>query len=223
MIKTVLFDLDGTFIDTANDLISTANEIYSKNNKPSISYEEGREIASDGIRAFLKKRFDEKIDNFNLLSEDFLGVYKKNFLNNPILFDDFIETLSILEKHEVRWGIVTNKARYFAEKIIFHHELDKKCSVLMCGDDIGFKSKPSPDLLIEACRIINLSVSEVIYVGDGLRDIQSAKAANIKSVLACYGYLKKTDSIYEWGSDYIINNPKEILSLDCFSFDNGLS
>ena len=84
MIKTVLFDLDGTFIDTANDLISTANEIYSKNNKPSISYEEGREIASDGIRAFLKKRFDEKIDNFNLLSEDFLGVYKKKLYLDKI-------------------------------------------------------------------------------------------------------------------------------------------
>ena len=128
-----------------------------------------------------------------------------------------------LENNGIKWGIVTNKARYFAENIIKHHNLLNRCGVLMCGDDKGFKPKPSPDLLFEACRIVGLHHSDVIYVGDGHRDILSAKAANIKSVLACYGYLKKTDLIDEWEPDFIINNPSELFGLDDLSLDNGLS
>ena len=87
MIKAVLFDLDGTFVDTAFDLFETANIVFASNRKPNISYDVGREIASDGIKAFLRLRFDEKLDNFDVLSEEFLTVYKQQYLNNPVLFD----------------------------------------------------------------------------------------------------------------------------------------
>ena len=223
MIKSILFDLDGTFCDTANDLIETANQVYKKNNKSIISYEVGREIASDGINAFLNLRFDNNKDDFISLSKEFLSIYNDTFLNNASLFNGISYLLQNLDKKDVSWGIVTNKARYFSEKILIHNNLIDKCSVLMCGDDIGFKPKPSPDLLIEACRVLDLNVKDVIYVGDGHRDILAAKSSKIKSVLACYGYLKKTDLIKDWKPDYIINNPIEILELDFFSFDNSLS
>ena len=87
LISTVLFDLDGTFVDTAFDLIETANIVYKNNHKSNIDYEEGREIASDGIKAFLRLRFDEDKDNFDLLSDEFLTIYNQQFLNNPLLFD----------------------------------------------------------------------------------------------------------------------------------------
>ncbi len=223
MTRLVLFDLDGTFVDTADDLIETANTIYLDNNKSKITYEIGREVASDGIRAFLKLRFNENTDNFNLLTDQFLKLYNKNFLNSPSLFDGINSLLIGLENNGIKWGIVTNKARYFAENIIKHHNLLNRCGVLMCGDDKGFEPKPSPDLLSEACRIAGLHCSDVIYVGDGHRDILSAKAANIKSVLACYGYLKKTDLIDEWEPDFIINNPSELFGLEDLSLDNSLS
>ena len=223
MIKSILFDLDGTFCDTANDLIETANQVYTKNNKSIISYEVGREIASDGINAFLNLRFDNNKDDFISLSNEFLSIYNDTFLNNASLFNGISYLLQNLDKKDVSWGIVTNKARYFSEKILIHNNLIDKCSVLMCGDDIGFKPKPSPDLLIEACRVLDISVENVIYIGDGHRDILAAKSSKIQSVLACYGYLKKTDLIKDWEPDYIINNPIEILELDFFSFDNGLS
>ncbi len=223
LIRSILFDLDGTFVDTAQDLIETANIVYANNHKPNISYEVGREIASDGIRAFLRLRFNEERDNFDLLSEEFLTNYNKQFLNTPLLFDGIENLLLNLEEKGVRWGIVTNKVRYFAENIIKYHQLTNRCSVLMCGDDNGFKPKPSPDLLIEACRLLDVNISDVIYVGDSHRDILSAKSAKIKSVLACYGYVKKSDLIEEWNSDYIIHSPLEIFDLDGLTLNNGLS
>ena len=223
MIKAVLFDLDGTFVDTAFDLFETANIIFASNRKPDIAYDVGREIASDGIKAFLRLRFDEKLDNFDVLSEEFLTVYKQQYLNNPVLFDGIENLLLDLEGKGIKWGIVTNKARYFAENIMKYHQLFDSCSVMMCGDDYGFKPKPSPELLIEACRLLDTNISDVIYIGDGHRDILSANSAKIKSVLACYGYLKKGDLIEEWQPNYIIHKPSEVVDLDIFSLNNSLS
>ena len=223
MIKAVLFDLDGTFVDTAFDLFETANIVFASNRKPDISYDVGREIASDGIKAFLRLRFDEKLDNFDVLSEEFLTVYKQQYLNNPVLFDGIENLLLDLEGKGIKWGIVTNKARYFAENIMKYHQLFDSCSVMMCGDDYGFKPKPSPELLIEACRLLDTNISDVIYIGDGHRDILSANSAKIKSVLACYGYLKKGDLIEEWQPNYIIHKPSEVVDLDIFSLNNSLS
>jgi phosphoglycolate phosphatase len=218
----ILFDLDGTVVDSANDLIETANNIYSDNNKQNITYEIGREIASDGVKAFLKLRFNEIDHNFDLLTKDFLKLYNQNFLNNPLLFDGMRSVFLQLKNKGIKWGVVTNKARHFAEKIIKYHELTSECSVLMCGDDRGFKPKPFPDLLLEACRLLDCDISDAVYVGDGHRDILSAKSAKIISVLACYGYLKKSDLIDEWRPDYIIHSPKELLVLDGLSLDNSL-
>ena len=215
MIKAVLFDLDGTFVDTAFDLFETANIVFASNRKPNISY--------DGIKAFLRLRFDEKLDNFDVLSEEFLTVYKQQYLNNPVLFDGIENLLLDLEGKGIKWGIVTNKARYFAENIMKYHQLFDSCSVMMCGDDYGFKPKPSPELLIEACRLLDTNISDVIYIGDGHRDILSANSAKIKSVLACYGYLKKGDLIEEWQPNYIIHKPSEVVDLDIFSLNNSLS
>ena len=223
MIRLILFDLDGTFVDTAFDIIESANIVFKNNNKLNISYEAGREIASDGIKAFLRYRFDEQEDNFDLLSKEFLNIYNQKFLNNPLLFNGIHQLLKDLECNGLKWGIVTNKARYFAENIIRHHNLTEKCSVLMCGDDEGFEPKPSPDLLLEACSLLDTKISDTIYVGDGHRDILSARSAKIKSVLACYGYLKKSDSINDWDADFLIHNPLEIIGLDGFALNNGLS
>jgi 2-phosphoglycolate phosphatase len=222
LISTVLFDLDGTFVDTAFDIIETANIVYKNNYKSEIPYEVGREIASDGVKAYLKLRFDEDKDDFDLLTEEFLTIYNQQFLNNPLLFDGIKDLLLGLEVNGVKWGIVTNKPRYFAENIINYHQLTERCSVLMCGDDDGFKSKPSPELLIEACRLLDVNISNVIYVGDGHRDILSAKAAKIKSVLACYGYLKNSDLINDWHPDYIIHSPSDVINLDGLTFNNSL-
>ncbi|MGE4596824.1 MAG: HAD-IA family hydrolase [Methylophilaceae bacterium] len=212
MAKVVLFDFDGTLADTAPDLVLTTNELLASYDLPPISFEAGRKVASEGTRAFLNLGFKNKSINLDDLTKQFLRIYQKNILNQPMLFEGVIELIDYLDKNNVRWGIVTNKPRIFTECILNYYNLKKRYTLLLCGDD-GFRPKPAPDLLLEACRLLKITPLEVMYVGDGQRDIESAKSAKILSVLACYGYLKISDRIDEWNADYLINSPLELIDL----------
>jgi len=209
MIKKVLFDLDGTLIDSAHDLVQSANDLYALHNHPLITFEEGREVASDGIKAYLNLRFNKRIDNFSELSDEFICIYKGNILKNPILFDGILDLINLLDKNAIGWGIITNKHRCFVEMILKFLNLKQRCELLICGDD-GISPKPSPNMLISACESLKVKSNEVVYVGDAHKDIISSKTANIYAILACYGYLKKEDKIQSWGADAIINHPSEI-------------
>lgn len=212
MIKKVLFDLDGTLIDSAHDLVQSANDLYAMHSHSPITFEEGREVASDGIRAYLNLRFNEEADNFSVLTNEFINIYKSNILNNPILFDGIHDLIALLDKNKIGWGIITNKHRCFVEMILKFVHLDQRCEILICGDD-GISPKPSPNMLISACDSLKVKSNELVYVGDAHKDISSAKTANIFAILACYGYLKKDDKIESWGADSIINHPSEIPAL----------
>ena len=126
MIKKVLFDLDGTLIDSAHDLVQSANDLYAIYNYPLITFEEGREVASDGIKAYLNLRFDEEVDNYSALTNEFINIYKSNILNNPILFDGIYDLINLLDKNKIGWGIITNKHRCFVEMILPFINLDQK-------------------------------------------------------------------------------------------------
>jgi phosphoglycolate phosphatase len=210
--KAFLFDFDGTFADTAPDLIASANYIYAKYNKPSISYEEGRSVASDGTRAFLNLRFDKSHNNLEALTLEFLGYYRKNLLQKSVLFDGINSLIDLLIEEKLKWGVVTNKPREFTEKILSHYGLLNKIDVLLCGDD-GYPTKPAPDMLLKACQILSLDSEDIAYIGDAKRDIIAANSAKMISVLACYGYLKKGDNIDSWRAQRIIHSPDELAAL----------
>ena len=207
--KAFLFDFDGTFADTAPDLIASANYIYSKYNKPSISYEEGRAVASDGTRAFLNLRFDISQNSLEVITLEFLSYYRKNLLQKTILFDGINSLVNLLIKEKIKWGVVTNKPREFTEKILSHYGLLNKIDVLLCGDD-GYPTKPAPDMLLKACQTLALDPPDIAYIGDAKRDIVAANSAKMISILACYGYLKKEDNIESWGAQRIIHSPNEL-------------
>ena len=209
MVNAFLFDFDGTFADTAFDLIDSANFIFTKYKKRLISYEEGREVASDGSRALLSLRFEpEKLQDDALINE-FLSCYTNNLLKNPILFDGIVSLLELIRKKNFKWGVITNKPREFTEKILDHHNLLNSIDVLICGND-GYKTKPSPDMILEASSMMGLNVSDIVYIGDAQRDIDAANDAGTTSILACYGYLKKSDIISEWGADRLIHAPLDL-------------
>jgi 2-phosphoglycolate phosphatase len=211
MSRLFLFDFDGTLADSAPDLILSANYLFDKYEKKPISYEQGREIASDGVNAYLRMRFDDNYD-FDSLTEEFLKHYSDNILNNTVIFEGIPEVIKTIKKKDLYWGIVTNKSRKLTEKILKFHGLINHTDILICGDD-GFTPKPSPEMLISACDSMGVDVSESIYIGDGLRDIQAAISAQMKSVIACYGYLKTTDDIESWGANFLVHHPDEIISL----------
>jgi len=208
-IKAVLFDFDGTFGDTAPDLIHSANFIFNQHNKEILSFTEGRQIASDGIKAFLDKRFDSSIDDYEQLTKEFLNYYYNHLQDNFKLFDGIDSLIDSLDKNNIAWGIVTNKSRMLTDKLLNLYHLNNRCHVVVCGDD-GFKPKPEPDTLLFAIKSLNVAKEQTIYIGDGLRDIIAAKKANIKSILVTYGYLKVDDQYSDWGADYVIEHPSQI-------------
>lgn len=212
LFKAFLFDFDGTFADTAPDLIASANYIYTKYNKPSISYEEGRAIASDGTKAFLHLRFDISQNNLEVISIEFLDYYRKNLLQKTVLFDGIYSLIDLLIKEKIKWGIATNKPREFTEKILSHYGLLNKIDILLCGDD-GYPTKPAPDMLLKACQTLALDPADIAYIGDAKRDIVAANSAKMISILACYGYLKKEDNIDSWRARRIIHSPSELFAL----------
>ena len=208
-IKAVLFDFDGTFGDTAPDLIHSANFIFNQHNKEILSFTEGRQIASDGIKAFLDKRFDNSIDDYEQLTKEFINYYYNHLQDNFKLFDGIDSLIDSLDKNNIAWGLVTNKSRMLTDKLLNLYHLNTRCHVVVCGDD-GFKPKPDPDTLLFAIKSLNVAKEQTIYIGDGLRDIIAAKKANIKSILVTYGYLKVDDQYSDWGADYIIDHPSQI-------------
>ena len=209
-IKAVLFDFDGTFGDTAPDLVNTANYIFNKHKKDPIDFSSGRQIASDGVKAFLDKRFDESKDDYKSLFDQFLNYYDQHLNDNFKLFEGIKKLIDYLDKKEISWGIVTNKSRRLTEKLLKFNDLYNQCSVLVCGDD-GLKPKPYPDTLLYALKSLGIKCHEALYLGDGYRDIQAAKNANIKSILVTYGYLKEEDKYHDWGASYIINHPADLI------------
>ena len=211
MTKLFLFDFDGTLVDSAPDLIISANYLFDKYKKKPISYEQGREIASDGVGAYLKIRFDDNYD-FVKLTEEFLLHYSSTLLSNTVFFEGVPELIEVIKKKKLYWGIVTNKSRVLTEKILKFYGFINHTDILICGDD-GLTPKPSPEMLISACNSLDVNVSDSIYIGDGLRDIQAAISAEMKSILACYGYLKTTDDIESWGADFFVNHPDELINL----------
>jgi len=122
------------------------------------------------------------------------------------------EAIEIIKKKKLYWGIVTNKSRALTEKILKFYGLINHADILICGDD-GLTPKPSPEMLLSACNSLGIDVGDAIYIGDSLRDIQAAISAKMKSVLACYGYLKVTDDIESWGADFFVRHPEEIINL----------
>lgn len=209
-IKAVLFDFDGTFGDTAPDLVNTANYIFNKHKKDPIDFSSGRQIASDGVKAFLDKRFDESKDDYKSLFDQFLNYYDQHLNDNFKLFEGIKKLIDYLDKKEISWGIVTNKSRRLTEKLLKFNDLYNQCSVLVCGDD-GLKPKPYPDTLLHALKSLGIKCHEALYLGDGYRDIQAAKNANITSILVTYGYLKEEDKYHDWDASYIINHPADLI------------
>ncbi len=211
MIKAVLFDLDGTFADTAPDLGYAVNLMRKARNLPPVSDEKTRPVTSSGARGLLGAGFGITPDHtdYPAMRDEFLNLYEANLCRETRLFDGMADLVTALEIRGMPWGIVTNKAERFALPLMKLLGYSKRAACVIGGDTTG-KMKPHPAPLYAGAKMIGIAPEHCAYVGDDERDIQAGRAAGMKTVAVRYGYLNGSDPA-TWGADAIVENPYEII------------
>lgn len=221
-IKAVLFDLDGTLIDTAADFVRLIGRMSTQHGWTAPPDDAIREQVSAGASAMVRlilshnnQSIDEEI--VQQYRQQFLDEYEAEICVDSRVFAELEPVLKQLENNGTPWGIVTNKPRYLAEKLLTALGLCDRCSVLVCPDDVRY-TKPDPEPMYLAMEKLGLprGIAEtVIYVGDHLRDIEAGNAAGMITVLASYGYIPPEDqgNLQSWGADYITASPADLAKL----------
>jgi N-acetyl-D-muramate 6-phosphate phosphatase len=212
--KAVLFDLDGTLIDTAADFIRIIQDMCREEGKAVVSAELIRTQVSEGARAMVKLVYPElEVSDPVFLAhrQRFLDLYGADIAVDTDLFDGMYPLLEALESRQIPWGIVTNKPRGLSESLLKALNLTDRCSVLVCPEDVTH-TKPDPEPMYLATKQLELDAKDCIYVGDHPRDINAGRNANMYTILAAYGYLplEHKDDLTAWHADCIVNTVDEL-------------
>ena len=212
--KAVLFDLDGTLIDTAADFIRIIQAMCKEEGRDIVAADLIRTQVSEGARAMVKLVYPELDVNdpiFLAHRQRFLDIYGADIAVDTDLFEGMYPLLQELKEQHIPWGIVTNKPRWLSEALLNALNLTDRCAVLVCPEDVA-QTKPNPEPMFLAAKNINIAAEDCIYVGDHPRDIDAGRAANMFTILAAYGYLplKHKDDLTAWQADCIVNDVSEL-------------
>ena len=212
-VRGVLFDLDGTLIDSAPDLAGAANRLRADHGMAPLPLADLRPMVGSGARGMVGVAFGVAPGEprFEELRDAFLAHYAAGLLQTTHAFDGVEEMLSALEAAGIPWGIVTNKATRFTTPIVAGLGLARRAAVVVCGDTTPH-AKPHPAPLLYAARTLELAPEDVAYVGDDLRDAQAAKAAGMPMAVATWGYLGLGEPAHNWGADVLVDAPGLLLS-----------
>ncbi len=209
--RAVLFDLDGTLLDSAPDMLATANRLRDAQGLEPMALAQLRPHVSRGSRAMLAAAFPHlEVAAREAMVPLFLETYLQELGRHSVLFDDIETMLAALEADGGVWGIVTNKPEYLAREILPQLGWETRCAVLIGGDTLAEK-KPHPLPLLVAAERIGFAVGDCVYVGDDERDIQAARAAGMPSVAVLWGYRQDHEQPAEWGADSVLECPAELL------------
>jgi len=213
-IEAVLFDLDGTLVDTAPDLGLALNMQRQRHGLEVLPQSTIRPYASHGSRGLLGIGFNLKPEdaNFAAMRDEYLDLYDQVFTHSPVMFEGVADLLAGIEQAGLRWGVVTNKPRRFTQPLMAALGLSERAACIISGDDAA-RPKPHPDTLLLACEVAHTAPAGCIYVGDAERDIQAGKAAGMRTVVARYGYLDAHDKPESWGAESQIDTPQELSKL----------
>jgi N-acetyl-D-muramate 6-phosphate phosphatase len=211
--QAVLFDLDGTLVDTAADLGYALNLQRERHGLSLLPDATMRPYASHGSKGLLEIGFGLSPEDaaFNEMRTEYLDLYTEVLTRQPVLFPGMSETLAAIEQQGLQWGIVTNKPRRFTTPIVEALGLAVRAGAVISGDDAP-APKPSPQTLLLACERMQLNPASTIYLGDAERDVQAGNAAGMTTLVALFGYLSETDKPQEWGADGYIRQPQDLLS-----------
>lgn len=212
MVDTVLFDLDGTLVDTAPDLGHALNEMRRRRGMPALPEALTRPQSSHGSQGMLRLGFGIAADHadFPALRQEFLTTYAAHLTARSTLFPGMAEVLASLEGRGLKWGVVTNKPARYTEPLLAHLGLMVRAACVVSGDTCP-QSKPHPAPLLHACQVAASTPAQCLYVGDAARDVEAATAAGIPSLVALYGYLGEQDQPERWGAAGFIRSPAGLL------------
>lgn len=217
MLKAVLFDLDGTLIDTAADFIRIIQLMCHEKGCEIVDAQQIRSQVSEGARAMVKlvyPELDVQDEVFLQHRQAFLDRYGADIAVDTALFAEMDDLLKDLERHHIPWGIVTNKPRGLSESLLAALHLTERCAVLVCPDDVTY-TKPHAEPMLLAAKQLGIAPEEIIYIGDHPRDIDAGKNAQMPTVLAAYGYLppESTNDLAAWNADYIVQDVAQLHQL----------
>ena len=212
MTNTVIFDLDGTLLDTAHDFAHTINLMLAEKGLNPVNYEDFRAKACVESNHMIAYAFNINPNDaeFETLRQSFLNRYRDNCTVNTRFFEGVTTLLNYLDTKKIPWGIMTNKPGWLTDPVIKHFELDKRAKCIISGDTL-LTRKPSPEPLLHACELIGETPDNAVYVGDLETDIIAARAAKMKSIAVSYGYHPTDTNQQDWQPDFIAQKPLDIV------------
>jgi phosphoglycolate phosphatase len=217
-VQAVLFDLDGTLIDSAPDLAGAADGMRVKRGLPSLPLADYRPMAGAGARGMLGIAFGVSPEHpdFSDLREEFFIAYERRMTQDTQIFRGVPELLDSLTARGLIWGVVTNKATRFTVPITQAMPMFRTAGAIVSGDTTPH-AKPHPAPLLEAARILGVDAARCMYVGDDERDIVAGLAAGMATVAATYGYLGQQSDVNRWGAHAVVHSPADLKQLLQFS------
>ena len=212
--KALLFDLDGTLLDTAPDFISAINKQLQIRDRDSLINNTVRTSVTNGSVGIIESVYGIKQNDpeFEVLKEEFLELYLSNIAEKTSLFEGLKQVLNNCVKQSIPWGIVTNKPLRYTTPLLEELGLDQQSATTICPDHVS-NPKPDPESLLLACSQLSLNPEDCIYIGDHIRDIQAGHSAGMRTIAAGWGYIEDSENINDWHADWIIEDSTQLNSL----------
>jgi len=211
--RTILFDLDGTLLDTAPDLADALNTVLVENQRSPLPLDDIRPAVSHGGVALVRLGFNMERSNpaFEDLRERLLEVYRENISRRTQPFPGISELLDSIEQRGLNWGIVTNKPGWLTEPLLQDLDLFNRAACVVSGDTLD-ERKPHPAPMLHASRLANSRPEQCVYIGDARRDIEAGNNAGMQTLVALFGYLQEEDDPHTWNANSMIDQPQDLLA-----------
>lgn len=222
MFKGILFDLDGTLVDTAVDMIKALQTLASRHGiDKDFPVDQYRHYISQGSAALINSIYPELNQQCKQqLRTEYLNIYAEQIVHSNQLFPGVVEFLSLLDKNEIPWGIVTNKPSWLTSVLVGNIKPFNSAKLILSADQVGV-SKPDPKPLLEALKSMPTTAEQTIYLGDAESDVIAARQAGMYAVVATWGYLSSQDRPENWSADRLVNSITELTPLFAISsFEN---
>lgn len=207
----LLFDLDGTLVDTSADFVAVVNSMRAADGMPALPESDIRNTVSDGARALIALAYSLKEGDalFEAKRQQLLDQYEDELGQQARLFDGFTDLLATLERNNIAWGIVTNKPARFTDPLLARLQIKPSNGVAICPDHVKH-TKPHAEPLLLAASQLGLAPGQCLYAGDHLRDIEAGRNAGMATIACAYGYIKPIENINDWQADFIVNSVAEL-------------